>query len=99
MTTPPIPRPTNRHQPTYRHPVKESMRLIRGANSVELKLTVPSIAHRSTVQGLPDGSRRGQPRQIFFFDTPDLQLNRAGVVFRARRIAAARATRWSSSVR
>nr|MBP6724811.1 hypothetical protein [Halioglobus sp.] len=27
-----------------------------------------------------------QPRQAFFFDTPDLALNRAGVVVRARRI-------------
>ena len=31
-----------------------------------------------------------QPRQVFFFDTPDLALNRAGVVVRARRIQGGR---------
>jgi hypothetical protein len=63
------------------------MRLIRGANSVELKLTVPVIAHRSTVLGLPMDPVEAQPRQVYFFDTPDLQLYRAGVVVRARRTA------------
>ena len=31
-----------------------------------------------------------QPRQVFFFDTPDLRLNQAGVVVRARRIQGGR---------
>jgi inorganic triphosphatase YgiF len=34
-----------------------------------------------------------QIRQVFFFDTPDLDLNRAGVVVRARRIQASHMTR------
>lgn len=77
-------------QPTRRltdAQLKEVMRLIKGANSVELKLTVPASAHRATVQGLPMDPVEAQPRQVYFFDTPDLQLFRAGVVVRARRIA------------
>ncbi len=67
--------------------LREMMRLIKGAQSVELKLTVPASHHRATVQGLPGDPVEAQPRQIYFFDTPDLQLYRAGVVVRARRIA------------
>ena len=54
--------------------LREVMRLIKGANSVELKLTVPASAHRATIQGLPIDPVEAQPRQIYFFDTPDLQL-------------------------
>src|SRR3954453_12124865 len=68
----------------------EVLRLIKGANSVELKLTVPATAHRATIQGLPMDPVEAQPRQIYFFDTPDLQLFRAGVVVRARRIQGGR---------
>ena len=60
--------------------------LIIGANSVELKVTVPASAHRATVQGLPLDPVEAQPRQVYFFDTPDLALYNAGVVVRARRI-------------
>jgi hypothetical protein len=79
-----------REQPAVRltdSQLKEVMRLIKGAHSVELKLTVPGTAHRATIQGLPMDPVEAQPRQIYFFDTPDLQLYRAGVVVRARRIA------------
>src|SRR4051794_33143575 len=68
----------------------EVMRLIKGANSVELKLTVPASAHRATIQGVPMDPVEAQPRQVYFFDTPDLQLYRAGVVVRARRIQGGR---------
>ncbi len=70
--------------------LSEMMRLMKGAHSVELKLTVPTAAHRATIQGLPMDPVEAQPRQIYFFDTPDLQLHRAGVVVRARRIAGGR---------
>jgi hypothetical protein len=63
----------------------EMMRLIAGADSVELKATVSAYQHRATIQGLPMDPVEAQPRQVFFFDTPDLALNRAGVVVRARR--------------
>ena len=61
------------------------LKLIRGADSVELKATVPVDQHRATIQGLPLDPVESQPRQVYFFDTPDLALNRAGIVVRARR--------------
>lgn len=64
----------------------ELMSLIKGAGSVELKVSVPTTAHRSTIQGLPLDPVEAQPRQVYFFDTPDLTLNKAGIVVRARRI-------------
>ena len=66
------------------------MKLMKGANSVELKVTIPTAAHRATIQGLPMDPVESQPRQIYFFDTPDLALYRAGVVVRARRIQGGR---------
>ena len=62
------------------------LKLAKGSNSVELKLTVPLTGHRATIKGIGLDPVEAQPRQAFFFDTPDLALNRAGVVVRARRI-------------
>jgi hypothetical protein len=62
------------------------MELIKGVDSVELKLTIPADAHRATIRGLPIDPVEAEPRQVFFFDTPKLDLNRAGLVVRARRI-------------
>jgi hypothetical protein len=58
----------------------------KGSNSVELKLSVPLNSHRATIKGIGLDPVEAQPRQAYFFDTPDLALNRAGVVVRARRI-------------
>jgi hypothetical protein len=66
--------------------VAELLDLIRGADSVELKLTVPETDQRSTVEALGMDPVDAQIRQVFFFDTPDLALNGAGVVVRARRV-------------
>jgi hypothetical protein len=60
--------------------------LVKGADSVELKLTVPESDQRSTVAALGMDPLDAQIRQVFFFDTPDLALNRAGLVVRARRV-------------
>src|SRR5690349_18283268 len=60
--------------------------LIKESDSVELKLTVPESHQRSTVMGLGMDPLEAQIRQIVFFDTPDLALDRAGVVVRARRV-------------
>jgi len=60
--------------------------LSRDADSVELKLTVPTAEQRATVTALGMDPLNGQIRQVFFFDTPDLALNRHGVVVRARRV-------------
>jgi hypothetical protein len=64
----------------------EMMELIREADSVELKLTIPSAEQRATIADLPIDPVEAQPRQVFFFDTPDLALDKAGLVVRARRI-------------
>jgi hypothetical protein len=64
----------------------ELMELIRDSDSVELKLTVPDAAQRSTLAALGIDPLDAQIRQVFFFDTPDLALNQAGIVARARRI-------------
>jgi hypothetical protein len=62
------------------------LQLGKGANSIELKLSVPLMGHRATIKSIGLDPVEAQPRQAFFFDTPDLALNRAGVVVRARRI-------------
>ena len=64
----------------------DMLSLIEGADSVELKLTVPESSQRSIVRALDLDPLDAQIRQVFFFDTPDLALNKAGVVARARRI-------------
>jgi hypothetical protein len=60
--------------------------LTSGADSVELKLTVPESDQASTVSALGLDPLSAQIRQVFFFDTPDLMLNRHGIVARARRV-------------
>ncbi len=60
--------------------------LVQGSDSIELKATVPDASHRATIAALDVDPLNAQIRQVFFFDTPDLALNRAGVVARARRI-------------
>jgi hypothetical protein len=67
------------------------LKLIKGADSVELKLTVPVTDQVATIRRLPLDPVEAQPRQVFFFDTPDLALNAVGVVVRARRIQGGRA--------
>jgi hypothetical protein len=65
--------------------LQEILGLLEGADSVELKLTVPDEDRRSTVQALGLDALDGYLRQVFFFDTPDLALNQAGLVARGRR--------------
>jgi hypothetical protein len=70
--------------------LQEMMKLIKGADSVELKLTVPDDQHRATIVSMQMDPVEAQLRQVFFFDTPDLALDTAGLVVRARRIAGGR---------
>jgi hypothetical protein len=60
--------------------------LIEGADSVELKLTVPESDQRSAAVALGMDPLDAELRQVYFFDTPDLALNERGVVVRARRV-------------
>jgi hypothetical protein len=65
--------------------LREIIELIKGADSVELKLSVPDADRRSTIAALEMDALDAFIRQVYFFDTPDLDLDRAGVVVRARR--------------
>ena len=64
----------------------ELLQLLKGADTVELKLSVPDAARRSTVNALDMDPLDAQIRQVVFFDTPDLLLNQHGVVVRGRRV-------------
>jgi hypothetical protein len=64
----------------------ELLELMRQADSVELKLTVPESEQYTAVAALGLDPLEAQIRQVYFFDTPDLALNRHGVVVRARRV-------------
>jgi hypothetical protein len=64
----------------------EVLGLVAESDSVELKLTVPEASHRSAIAALELDPLDAQIRQVYFFDTPQLTLNQAGVVARARRI-------------
>jgi hypothetical protein len=64
----------------------EVLGLIRGADSVELKLSVPDGDRRSAVAALEMDPLEAQIRQVVFFDTPELTLSKHGVVVRVRRV-------------
>jgi hypothetical protein len=73
--------------PTFSGPeLAKLLALIKGADSVELKLTIPDHDQRSAVAALGMDPLDAQIRQFVFFDTPDLALDRQGLVVRARRI-------------
>ena len=59
---------------------------LRSVGSVELKVIVPVTTHHATVASVGLDPVEAQPRQAYFFDTPDLALSKAGLVVRARRI-------------
>jgi hypothetical protein len=69
-----------------REQLQELLGLVAGADSIELKLTVPPDAHRRAIRALGIDPLDAQIRQVYFFDTPALTLDRAGLVVRARRI-------------
>ena len=64
----------------------ELMALIEGADSVELKLTMPLTDRQRAGASLGVDALDSQVRQAYFFDTPDLALYQNGLVVRARRV-------------
>jgi hypothetical protein len=68
------------------HQLVELLGLVKDADSVELKLSVDAGLQRSAVEALGLDPLEAQVRLVHFFDTPDLALERAGVVVRARRV-------------
>jgi hypothetical protein len=65
--------------------LEEMLNLVGDADSVELKLTVPDEDRQSAAAALGVDPLDARIRQVYFFDTPDLALDGAGVVVRARR--------------
>ena len=62
------------------------VQLGKGSDAIELKLSVPADEHRATIKSLGLDPVEAQPRQAYFFDTANLDLSKAGLVVRARRI-------------
>jgi hypothetical protein len=66
--------------------LSELLALSKSADSVELKLSVPVSNRTKAAAELGVDPLDGEIRQVYFFDTPDLALNKSGVVVRARRV-------------
>jgi hypothetical protein len=64
----------------------ELFALVKKSDSIELKVTVAESDQLSTARALDMDPLDAQIRQVYFFDTPDLKLNKQGVVVRTRRI-------------
>lgn len=60
-------------------------RTLAHADTVELKFSVPDADRRSTVEALALDPLEADLVQVWFFDTPSLDVNRAGVITRVRR--------------
>jgi hypothetical protein len=75
----------NLNTPVAKAPIAQLLQILQAADDVELKLAVPDSDQRSAVTALDMDVLEAELRQVVFFDTPDLRLNRAGVVVRARR--------------
>jgi len=66
--------------------INEVLTILKDVGSVELKLVAPMHTQRATITKLGLDPIEAEIRQVYFFDTPNLDLNKAGVVVRARRI-------------
>ncbi|HEY2384224.1 MAG TPA: adenylate cyclase [Terriglobia bacterium] len=66
--------------------ITEALNLLKDADSVELKLTVPDGDYHSSIAALNLDVLDAELCQVIFFDTRDLRLNRTGLVMRARRM-------------
>jgi hypothetical protein len=66
--------------------LRELLDLIGDVDSVELKVTVPESAQLEAAAALGIDPLDGQLRQVYFFDTPGLDLHSGGLVLRARRM-------------
>ncbi len=59
---------------------------IEGSDKVEIKITVTRNDEERAYEALDIEHRDAVRRDIYFFDTPELTLNKAGVILRARAI-------------
>jgi len=65
---------------------KKLLHQIRNSKSVEIKVSVPKEDKQRATLSMGIDPVEAQPRHVYFFDTPDQALNRAGLIVRARRI-------------
>ena len=72
-------------EPKDKH-IADMLEFVRDGHSVELKLTVQDTDRHSAINSLGMDVLDAELRQAVFFDTPDLKLNRRGIVVRARRM-------------
>ena len=70
--------------------IAELLKRIKRADSVEVKVVVPMSAHRATIKSIGMDPIEAEPRQVFFFDTPNLDLYKHGLMVRARRFRGGR---------
>jgi hypothetical protein len=59
---------------------------VAGADAIEIKATIPNQQIRQALTRFNLTTRNDEERLIYFFDTPTLDLNRAGIIARARRV-------------
>lgn len=71
--------------------IAKALQLTKGSDSIELKVALPASRGRAMVRALRLDPVEAQPRQAFFFDTLGLDLYKAGLVVRVRRIQGGRA--------
>jgi hypothetical protein len=65
---------------------KKLLHVIRNSKSIEIKVSVPMKEHQRIALSMGIDPVEAQPRHVYFYDTADQALNRAGVIVRARRI-------------
>jgi hypothetical protein len=87
-TTPAKPRPRRRAAAKRLTDAQlgELLALLRDVDSTELKVTIPQPEQRATLLALGLDPLDVQVRVVYFFDTPELALEKAGIVVRGRRI-------------
>jgi hypothetical protein len=61
-------------------------RLLAGAEAIEIKATIPQQQIKPALKRYNLTERNDDERYVYFFDTPRLDLLRAGIVARARRV-------------
>jgi hypothetical protein len=71
--------------------LKKLLHLVRNSKSIEIKVSVPMAQHQRTALSIGLDPIEAQLRHVYFFDTADQALNRAGLIVRARRIQGGRA--------
>jgi hypothetical protein len=66
--------------------IQDALNHLKRSDTVEFKMIVSESDRYSAVKALDMDVLEAELRQVIFFDTPDLKLNRGGIVLRARRI-------------